>query len=168
MTTDLQAATDNIEIDSSKSAAEIVDRVHQSLRKGFTEFRQTMDEDSETRTGLAQDIAMQLELHIQCAGEILYPALLPHQPDLVCIASQAQEDIRECISVLRSMSNADGALDASMLRLMGLSDYLLAQEKRLLDDAEVNPQRPLPGLGARMIERRAELAGTVEDLESRS
>jgi hypothetical protein len=168
MITDLQSATDDVKIDSSNSAAEIVQRVHKSLRKGFAEFLKMLEEDTETRTGLAQDIAMQVELHIKCSGEILYPALQPQQPETVLHACQVQTDILECINVLRSMSKPDGALDTSMLRLMDLSDHLLVQEKCLLTFAAMDPQRLLVGLGSSMIQRRAELAGTLEDIQGRS
>lgn len=168
MTTDLQAAIDNIDIDNRDSAVKIVTRVHQALRKGFAEFKNMMEDAVETRAGLAQDIGMQLELHIKCTSEILYPVLLSHLPDRIGRLSQAQQDIQECIDVLRPKTSADGGLDASMLRLMALAEYFMGEEMRMLDVATTEFEVLMRDLGARMMRRRVEIAGALEDLGSRS
>jgi hypothetical protein len=64
-------------------ATDILRADHAQARKDLAEYRRLMDEHAETRSALAQDICMQIELHDLVEREIFYPAIEPQAHDAV-------------------------------------------------------------------------------------
>lgn len=164
---DLQAAADGEPLNPDDDAATIMRRDHQALRKAFVHYRELMKDAARERAPVAQDAAMQLEIHFAITGEILYPALSTQAASLIAELRQAQHDLAECTATLRSKRNDGDEVDSTMVRLMELADIYLCKERELLKIAEEYPDALRP-LGKRMLVRRNEIAGSVDDLESRS
>ena len=165
---DLQAAADGENLGDDESATALLRRDHQALRKAFVHYRELMDGAAAERAGVAQGISMQLELHFAVTREIFYPAMAQREARLVHELKHAQEDIEECVTALRGAPAGDSAeLDSTMVRLMELADVYFCKERELVQAAEIDPKGVEP-LGARMVARRKEIAGSVGDLESRS
>jgi hypothetical protein len=112
---------------------------------------------------------MQLELHFAVTREIFYPAASGALTGCVDDLLKMQEDIQECIAVLRDIASADTSeTDSTMTRLMQLSGLYLHSEQSLLHAAERAIPTQLGTLGRQIIDRRKAIAGAVEDPESRN
>lgn len=165
---DIQAAADGEDFDPDDDAAAIIRHDHQALRKAFVEYRELMDDAASERATVAHTIAMQFELHFAITSEVFYPAVQALAGSLIAGLKNAQQDIAECVAFVRRAPHAESAeLDSTMVRLMELGDVFFCRERELLEltAADTGLIRPL---GARMLKRRQEIAGSVEDLESRS
>jgi hypothetical protein len=165
---DLQAAADGQDIGDDDNATTVMRRDHQALRKAFAHYRALMNDAAAERLPLAQDIGMQLELHFSITRELFYPAMASRAGNLTGELLEAQEDIQECVDTLRGIQPADGAeLDSTMVRLIELADIYVCKERKLIETPNAQPV-DLADLGRRMVDRRKQIAGAVEDLESRS
>jgi hypothetical protein len=165
---DLQAAANGENHGDDESATALLRREHQALRKAFVHYRELMDGSTTQRAALAQDISMRFELHFAVTKEIFYPAMAARAGTMVEALLRAQEDIGECMAVLRAARMDDvSELDSTMVRLMELGDIYFCKERQLLETAEQGHADSV-ALGKRIVARRKDIAGSVEDLESRS
>ena len=165
---DLQAAADGENPGPHEDAATLLRRDHQALRKAFVQYRELMDAAAAERAPVAHDIAMQFELHFAITDELFYPALSHSAGPLIAELRHAQHDIGECLTTLRRSPGTDEAeLDSTMVRLMELGDVYFCKERELISKADEYPDSLRP-LGERMLARRRQIAGSVDDLESRS
>jgi hypothetical protein len=166
---DLQAAADGGNIGDNDSATAILRDDHQSLRKAFGQYRELMNDAAAQRAALAQDICMQIELHFSITREIFYPAMAAHAAPLIRNLAHGQEDIQQCIDMLRhAQPLAEPELDSTMIRLMELGDIYICRERELIAAASTAAGADLHAMGARMIRRRESIAGAVRDLDGRS
>jgi hypothetical protein len=164
---DLHSAANGEEIGDEDTATAIIKRTHQAMRKDFAQYRELMNESAAQRAAVAQDVCMLFELHFAMTRDVFYPAM--DSAELVRELLDAQEDVGECIDILRATPvPAEPELDSTMLRLMELADFYICKERRLVSAADADSRRDLRALGARMIERREKIAGAVKDLEARS
>jgi len=165
---DLQAAADGNNFSDDETATELLRRSHQALRKAFVCYRELMDGAADERAAVAQDVAMQFELHFAVTREIYYPAMAQRAGQLIDELNHAQDDIAQCLTALRDAPAGNpGELDSTMMRLMELGDVYFCKERELLQTTQGDPASG-EQLGARMMARRREIAGSVGDLESRS
>jgi len=148
-------------------ATDILRADHAQARKDLAEYRRLMDEHAETRSALAQDICMQIELHDLVEREIFYPAIEPQAHDAVDSALRAHDDIQQCVQLLRRLPEADAEHDSTMMRLMDLLEYHFKEEEEVLFPlVESRMGGRLRALGADIIKRREKVAGAVRDLEA--
>jgi len=108
-------------------------------------------------------------LHDRVERAIVYPALAPYYGPLVRALTVAHDQIAACIALLRDGHGDTNESRANLDRLERLArDHFALEETSLLTPVE----RDQPGLNARlyasMVAEKERLAGTVEDLESRS
>jgi hemerythrin superfamily protein len=165
---DLESAISGNATDGDR-ATDLLRADHEHVDGLFEQYRDAMDASAENRGPLAQEICMQLEMHADIEEEIFYPAVRQEADDLVEESLQEHADVRECIDVLRELRPEDAEFDATMLRMMQLVEsHVATEEDELFPPLEERMPTTLQRLATDILQRKEELAGSVEDVASRS
>ena len=112
------------------------------------------------KKALATNACLALEIHAQLEEEIFYPELreLDGQNAVLAKSESEHDEMRELISVVRSMKVDDPAYDRTIWQLMRIVLHHVAdEESTLLPMAEALMADRLGALGRRMTKRRIEL-----------
>jgi len=150
-------------------ATALLRREHEVILAALRPFHDAPKGARDPRDAITQRVAVLLELHDRVERAIVYPALSPYYGPLVRALTVEHDQIAACIAVLRDdHADTNDAL-ANLDRLERLArDHIALEETSLLTPVE----RDQPGLNARLygsiVAEKERLAGTVEDLESRS
>ena len=115
-----------------------------------------------TKQAIINTICTALEIHAQLEEEIFYPAVRSLDPSDGVIAKSVPEhdEMRRLIAELRAMAPADPRVDDTVFELMRKVMHHVADEEAvLLPAAERSLGDRLGELGARMTQRRLQLAG---------
>jgi hemerythrin superfamily protein len=154
---------------AGERATDLLRADHEQVNRLFEQYRDALEQESEGRESIAQEICMQLEMHSQIEEEIFYPAVRQEADDLVHDALQAHADIKECIEILRDLGAEDAEFDTTVIRMMELVDHHVAEEEdELFPPLEERMPATLERMTADILQRKEELVGSVEDLSSRS
>ena len=114
------------------------------------------------RAAVVRSICAVLEIHAQIEQEIFYPALRESGVELPALqeAGPAHDEARKLIERVRALNGQRTAQDNALYELMNaVMHHVADEETQILPAAErfLGPER-LSDLGARMTERRLELA----------
>jgi hemerythrin superfamily protein len=165
---DIESAVSGNATDAER-ATDLLRADHTQVADLFEQYRDAMDAAAETRGPIAQQICIQLEMHDDIETGIFYPAVRQEADDLVEEALREHADVRECITLLRDLRPDDPEFDSTMLRMMELVEaHVETEEDELFPPIEERMPATLERMTADILQRREELAGSVEDLESRS
>ncbi len=120
------------------------------------------DTQEGTRAAVVRSICAALEIHAQIEEEIFYPALRESGVESPALqeAVPAHDEVRRLIDRVRALDGQRNAQDNALYELMNsVMHHVADEETQLLPAAErfLGPER-LSELGARMTERRLELA----------
>ena len=165
---DLQSALDDF-TSSDHRATALLRREHEVILGAFREYRDASRAARDPREAIAQHIAALIDLHDRVERAVVYPALSPYYGPLVRAFLTEHDEVASCIATMRENdTNAPAAL-ASIDRLERLArDHIAQEEVSLLAPFE----RDQPALNARLydsiVAEKERLAGSVEDVESRS
>lgn len=113
------------------------------------------------REATIRNLCTALEIHATLEEEIFYPALREVAPDNPVLADSASEhaEMRTLIATVRNLPGVDPAIDDAVAALMrAVLHHVADEETVLLPLAERMLASRLADLGARMTERRFELA----------
>lgn len=144
-------------IRSSVSATHVIRDDHARVQGRFRGYR--VDFSPIAKRALAEAICTELELHAQVEEEIFYPAMRLVDPALVDKSVPGHDETRRLIAVLRATPPASGEYDVRFMELMcNVMHHMADEETVVLPAADKLLHDQLPQLGARMQERRRELA----------
>jgi hemerythrin superfamily protein len=150
-------------------ATDLLRADHEAVAALFEQYRDAMDAASDGRGPIAQQICIQLEMHTDIEEGIFYPAVRQEADDLVEESLREHADISECVGLLRDMRPDDAEFDSTMLRMMDLVEaHVAVEEDELFPPIEERMPSTLERLSADILQRKEELAGSVEDLSGRS
>jgi hypothetical protein len=121
------------------------------------------DTSESVRAAVVRSICAALEIHAQLEEEIFYPALRESGVDAPALqeAVPAHDEMRRLIDRVRALDGQRTAQDNALYELINtVMHHVADEETQILPAAErfLGPER-LSELGARMTERRMELAG---------
>jgi iron-sulfur cluster repair protein YtfE (RIC family) len=119
------------------------------------------DTGNSVREATVRSICTALEIHATLEEEIFYPALREAVPDNAVLAESVAEhdEMRRLIARVRSLPCDDPAQDDALAALMrAVMHHMADEEAVLLPLAERRLGDRLAELGARMTERRFQLA----------
>ena len=121
-----------------------------------------LDTSESVRAATVRSICAALEIHTQIEEEIFYPALRESGADSPALqgAVPAHDEVRRLIDRVRALDGQRTAQDNALYELMNtVMHHVADEETQILPAAErfLGPER-LSELGARMTERRLELA----------
>lgn len=150
-------------------ATDLLRADHEAVAALFEQYRDAMDTASDGRGPIAQQICIQLEMHTDIEEGIFYPAVRQEADDLVEESLREHADISECVGLLRDMRPEDADFDSTMLRMMELVEaHVAMEEDELFPPVEERMPATLERMAADILQRKEELAGSVEDLSGRS
>ncbi len=165
---DLESAIDG-KARAGDRATDLLRIDHQQVNELFEQYRDAMEDESEARASVAQDICMQLEMHSRIEEEIFYPAVREEAEDLVQESLAAHADVMECIEILKDLGPDDPEFDTTMLRMMEIVEGHVAEEEdELFPPLEERMPTTLERMVPDILQRREELVGSTEDLSGRS
>lgn len=112
------------------------------------------------KKGLADQVCVSLEIHAQLEEEIFYPAMRAvADTEAVRKSVPEHDEMRRLIAQLRKLTPADAGFDETFYQLMnGVMHHVADEETLLLPAAEKVLADQLGELGARMTQRRLQLA----------
>jgi hemerythrin HHE cation binding domain-containing protein len=162
---DLQSALEDLTSNDHRATA-LLRREHEAILGAFREYHDAARGPRET---IAQRIAVLIEIHDRVERSVVYPALVPYYGPLVRAFLTEHDQISSRIAAMRESGNSAADVLASIDRLEHLArEHIGREESALLAAVE----RDQPGLNVRLyasiVAEKERLAGTVEDLESRS
>lgn len=150
-------------------ATDILRADHEAVAALFDQYRDALDADGSNRGPIVQQICIQLEMHTDIEESIFYPAVRQEADDLVEESLREHADIAECIDLLRDMRPDDADFDSTMLRMMELVEaHVAVEEEELFPPVEERMPGTLERMTADILQRKEELAGSVDDLSGRS
>jgi hypothetical protein len=150
-----------------KNACELLDADHIAVKHLFVEHaRLAVSPDaastSADRKALALKICDELTVHAQIEEEIFYPALRDASPDAAKLLDEAEaehQEAKQMIARLRSMDQADAAMDALVAELNRAIEHHVKEERDELFPKARSCGLDLDALAARLRERQQELQG---------
>lgn len=158
-----QAATGTPDVVAVRSAA------YQQVRALFDRYDRLVADGAgvEARRALAEDICVQLTVHITADEELFYPAVRAAVRDEAVIGEAAamHHGARHLIADIVDATSPEGMLDERVKGLRVRVDRHLEQEQRQLHPRLQAASADLGRLGARLVERRRELMAEMEALE---
>jgi hypothetical protein len=144
------------------SATNLIRDDHARVVSSFHRYR--IDFSPIAKRALADAICLDLEVHAQLEEEIFYPTLRIVEPALVDRSAPEHDEMRRLITLLRTTPPASPEYDVTFMELMrSVMHHVADEETRLLPAAERLLTAQLPELGARMKERRRQLAPPAMD-----
>jgi hypothetical protein len=150
----------------SAGATDILRADHREMRRLLSEYERVRS-DAHAAGAVAQAICMQVELHDALEREIFYPAARVSDPDRVEHDLGVHVAIAEASRHVRGVADARKPLDAVMGALKALVEpHMLEEEQRLFPRVEKNGTAWLHELGAKLVKRKEELAGSADSLEN--
>jgi hemerythrin superfamily protein len=123
--------------------------------------RYAADVSPARRKAIADAVCLALEIHAQLEEEIFYPALqeVDAGNDVLAKSKPEHDEMRRLIAELRSIDPEDMRHATTFHRLMrGVMHHVADEEAELLPEAERLLRGRLGELGARMTQRRLQLA----------
>lgn len=117
--------------------------------------------DAGTRQAIVENVCLGLEVHAQLEEEIFYPALRAAGIDVDVVEKSypEHERIKELVTKLKASTPQDAHYDDTFMELIrNVQHHVADEETILLPDAERRLADQLPELGARMTQRRLQLA----------
>lgn len=141
----------------SASATNIIRDDHARVLATFHGYR--IDFSPIAKRALADTICLELEVHAQLEEEIFYPAMRTVDPSLVDKSVPEHDEMRRLITLLRATQPASPEYDVRFMELMcNVMHHVADEETTSLPAADRLLRDRLPELGARMRERRRQLA----------
>jgi hypothetical protein len=141
----------------SASATDVIRDDHARVQGSFRGYRVHFSPIA--KRALAEAICLELELHAQLEEEIFYPAMRLVDPALVDKSVPEHDEVRRLIAALRATQPASAEYDVKFMELMcNAMHHMTDEETVVLPAADKLLRDQLPQLGARMRERRRELA----------
>lgn len=120
------------------------------------------DSSAARKEAIVKAVCLALDVHAQLEEEIFYPALAEAagENEVLSRAKPEHDEMRRLIGLLRDGSAEDPAYDRRFMELMrDVLHHVADEETVLLPEAEIALADRLGELGARMTQRRLELAG---------
>ena len=144
----------------SPTATTMIRRDHAHVSAQFHQL--DADTAPAVRAAVIRSICAALEIHAQIEEELFYPALREADVHATALDKSVPEhdEMRRLIGVVRSLEDQPGTQDDAVNELINaVLHHVADEETKLLPAAEkfLGPDR-LADLGARMAERRLELA----------
>ena len=150
-------------------ATELLRTDHATIRELFDEYREALDEESEVRQTIAQEICMQIELHGRVELEVFYPAVREEDSGFIDNAVEDHAEISDAIAEIRELAADSDEYDDYILELMDLVEEHVAEEEDVLfPELEERMPATLASLTDDIIGFKERVVGSTEDLSGRS
>jgi len=142
---------------------------HRKIRELSEQYRTAIEQQSEARQSIAEEICMQLELHAQVEEEIVYPAASSVNHDLVSQAIEDHLEMQRDIEHIEQLTLKDSRYDHIVLRIVeAAARHIEQEEASLFPLIEQRLAHMLPELRKQAIRRKEQLAGSTQEMEGRS
>ena len=148
---------------------------HRKIRELSAQYRLAVEQRSEARQSLAEEICMQLELHAQVEEDLLYPAVRSQDEAFVNESIEEHRGVERDIGQIELLTPKDPRYDHIMMRMIEAVERHLEQRGKRVVSADGTasaahpsrasqtnhpPQRASSGIGRR--DGRSELT-LIED-----
>lgn len=163
---DLQSALDDKP--TGDNAAQLLRADHRKLRELFARYARAVREGWDTRQGLAEELAMELELHSRVEEELLYPAIADSEAQFVAAARPAHEQMDRRLAQMKQRELRAEDYDRAVRELEGLFRPHADDEDAMLLRLEQRAPQMLVDLQRKIEARKEASAGSTQDLEGRS
>jgi hypothetical protein len=163
---DLQSALDDKPI--GDNAAQLLRADHAKVRDLFTRYAKAVREGWDTRRALAEELAMELELHSRVEEELLYPAIADSEAQFIASALPAHEQMDRRLAQLKQRELRTEDYDRAVRELESLFRPHADDEDAMLLRLEQRAPQMLVGLQRKIEASKEAAAGSTQDLEGRS
>lgn len=136
---------------------------HKKVKKLFKEFERLKDQDgaANEKSALVQQICTELTIHTKVEEEIFYPVVRESidEEDLMDEADVEHAGAKALIQQLEDMKPEDDHYDAKVTVLGEYIDHHVKEEHEEMFPKAKKAKVDMVELGARIVERKAELQG---------
>lgn len=155
--------------DGGERATDLLREDHRKISELGAQYRLAVEQRSEARQSLAEEICMQLELHAQVEEDLFYPAVRSQDDALVNESIEEHRAVERDIAQIEQLTPKDPRYDHIMIRMIEAVDrHITKEESALFPLVEQRLPHILPELRKQIIRRKEQAAGSVEELEGRS
>jgi hypothetical protein len=146
-----------------KDAVALLKSDHRAVEKLFSQYETARGEDRKAQ--LAQQICLELRIHMAIEEEIFYPTSRDFlkDEDIVNEAVVEHQSARELIEQIEGMEPADEMYDAKVTVLQELIEHHVTEEEKEFFPQTQKTEMDMKAIGEQLAQRKEELMDEMGD-----